>query len=643
LRKIKLLQVGTTQLSEGYTAYSAGIYFKKVSLTDAERAVSPITTIFSGTYQDDLPNEPIEITGVLFNFEQLQEVGSIAELYLQDGSFYFDSVNQLNYIAVSGYRNIIQGDIIQIGEAIGFISEAQPVEIEGKKYPLDTFLNNVFFEPRLNDISIVDAVGNQQEGLFVYDDLDVSIANADGNFDTLRLDITGNVAEILIADIADSPEEAIETGFEYKTVAEFSDFRVVRKSIVEDVDYSTPNEPTISAIDERANWTQTINSNLLTQTEFTGLPDKFNNKLKPILMGTVNGAKGIPLRADGSAASFDYFIHDVTYGNIQSISQVYFKGEISGVKEDRFLTGVEYSVNLTTGIITVLNVNKGDVWAYGVFTTLLEPVEIILYLLETFENIAYLDSNFNKASFEAIRALNYTTHVYIDEKGSVLSDVIQKLCSDIQVDMLQVGGVQKLLQSNVIGTVSEEIPTYQILDNPPPWNTNRVDTVKTISVGYNNDYRLSIAETYFNNDEETTAVLNNRKAVDKTFETNLTLEADVQAIYDVYYDRYIQTLRTLTINRAVPFTSEVGDFISLPVVRKSIEKGSDYWYTEEEKAITTGELKTITTGEQKILRARTQKNIAVPVEKEIFADAIYRITSIDHIENVVECVFFQEV
>jgi hypothetical protein len=601
LRKIKLLQVGSTTFSEGFTTYSAGVYFKRVSLSDPDRLLSPVTTIFSGTFDDSLPSSDVSITGVLFNNVPLSEVGAISELYLQDSSFYFDFASQFLYISLFDYDNVIQGDVITIGETIGFISEAQNIEVEGNKYPLDTFLGSVYYEPRLNDISIVNDITNQQEGIFVYDDLDVSINNSDGTFDLLRTDITGNVIELSVADLSDSKEEEIGTGFPFKLAAQLSDFRVVRKAVVEDVDYSNPNEPNISAIDQRANWTQKINSNLLTQTEFAGLPDKFNNKYKPILMGTVNGAKCIPLRADGAAASFDYFICDTTYGDIQSISSVYFNGEISGVKEDRFLTGGEYSVNTSTGIITVNNVNKGDVWVYGVFTTLSETVEILLYLLSTFENIAYIDSNFNKEEIEIIKALDRTTHIYIDEKGEVLSRVIEKLCTDIQVDLLQIGGVLTLRESNTVGVVQEAIPTRQIIDNPPPWSTNRIDTVKSIAVTYNSDYRLDIAETYFNNSEEATAVLNNRKAVDKSFETNLTLEADVQEIYDIYYNRYIQTLRTVTINRTVPFMAGISDFISFPVVRQSLDE-----------------------------------------DKTIFTNAVYKIIQIDEIENTALCVYFED-
>lgn len=350
MRSIKLLQVGQTNQSEQYSVFSAGILCKKMSVSLQEQAASPITTIFGASWDESLSTEIISIGGVSFGGLILSEVNSIAELYLQPSSFFFDFNNQNLYIALPNYNNIIIGDVLALGETIGFISEAQLVDINGINYPLNTFIGSVFYEPRLTDISIVNTINDQKHGIFVYENMSVGIANADGKYDSIRDDITGNATELLVANISDSPEEAIETGFPFKLAAEAADFRVVRRGIVEDVDYSDPSNPIIRAIDSRSNWTQTIGTNLLTQTEFAGMPDEYVNDRKTLLIGSVNGSPCIPLRADGVAADFDYFITDTEYGDIQSISQVYFKGVISATDVDRFLTGGEYSVDLSTGI-----------------------------------------------------------------------------------------------------------------------------------------------------------------------------------------------------------------------------------------------------------------------------------------------------
>lgn len=603
MRKIKLLQVGSTTIISDFVEYSAGIHQKHMSLSLADRATSPIETIFSASWQDDLSEEPVSISGISVDGLIFSEVGSIADIYLQQSSFYYDFDNQLLYLGLLDYTHFLPGDTVKLGETTGFISEAQLVEINGLNYPLNTFLGSVYYEPRLSDISVANQINDQKNGIFVFPNLEVSISNADGTHDLIKENITGNNMELLIANISDSPEEAIETGFPYKLAAEPGDFVSVRTAVVEDVDYSDPDNPTIIGIDIRANWTQTIATDLLTVAEFAGLPDKFVNDRKPFLIGAVNGAKCVPLRADGSAASFDYLITDTQYGNIQSISDVYFKGEISGTKEDRFLTGGEYSVNLSTGIITVNNINKGDTWVYGVFTTMSETVEIILFLLLTFDNLAYLDSNFNKTEIEVIRALDYDTHVNITGKGVQLFKVIEKLCTDIQTDMFQQGDVLTMRAANTPRASVETIPNYQIIQNPPGWSTNRTDTIKTITVNYAQDYRTKLFETYYNNDNQQQAEDNNRKAIDQEFTINLTTIADIIEIYTEYYERFIDVPRVVTIDRTIPFMAGLADFISFPVIRKSVTDDT---------------------------------------EKEIFVNALYKIIEINVIDNVIEAVFFED-
>lgn len=600
MKKIELFQVGTTEFKEDFTPYSAGIYFKTMSVTDIQQAASPITTIFSATWDTDIPTEPIDVSGVSFENVSLSEVNSISDLYLQEGSFYFDSANQLLYIALFDYMNFIINDNLQVGETIGFLNQAQLANINGIAYPLCTLIGSVFYEPRLSDVSVVDSINDQKNGIFVYGNLEASIINNDGEYDTVRASLIGNKAVLLIANLSESPEEEIETGYPFKLAAEFSDFHVVRSGIVETVDYSDPDNPVIRAIDERANWTQTIGMNLLTVAEFPDLPEKYVNDRKNICIGEVNGVKAVPLREDSTASDFEYLICDTSIGAIQSVSAVYFKGQIDtgGGKEDidRVLTiTTEYTVNLSTGIITILNCIKGDVYIYGIFTAMEETVEIILYLLNEYDNLAYIDANFNITEIEQIRALDYITHVYITGRGQSLSKTIEKLCSDIKVDMFQQGDVLTMRQSNVPSVFSEEIPQYQIIDNPPAWNTNRTDTIKTITVNYNQDYRQKLFNTFYSDANQQEAIDNNLASVDQSFDVNLTNLSDVEGIYETFYNRFVEVPRVVTINRTIPFSAGLADFVTFEIKRNG---------------------------------------------NEIFPNGSYKIISLDRVKDSIECVFF---
>jgi hypothetical protein len=126
-------------------------------------------------------------------------------------------------------------------------------------------------------------------------------------------------------------------------------------------------------------------------------------------------------------------------------------------------------------------------------------------------------------------------------------------------------------QSNEERASVEDVPYYQIQDNPAPWINDRTETVKTITVNYNYDYRLDSYDTYYDGSQEQEAIDNNRKAVDKTFTVNLTSALDIASIYGDYYDRYLQPTRVVTINRAIPFTAGLTDFVTFKLTRQTTE------------------------------------------------------------------------
>ena len=115
MRKIKLLQVGSTTIINGFTVYAAGIYWRKMSLSLADRAASPLETILGGTWDEDLSIEPIQVSGLSVAGIIFSKVDSIADLYLQQASFYFDFNNQDLYLALVNYTNFIVGDTVKLG------------------------------------------------------------------------------------------------------------------------------------------------------------------------------------------------------------------------------------------------------------------------------------------------------------------------------------------------------------------------------------------------------------------------------------------------------------------------------------------------------------------------------------------------
>lgn len=613
MRKIRALELDVTVIRDTFTAFADGIYFKKMSITEPERANSPAATIIGFHWDEGQPITQIDIGSLKVGNSIYTSLNSLSDLYLFDESFYYDFGNQTLYIALPDYRFPLDLDVFKTGETTGFLSEAQFAEINGVKYPIDILLGTSYYEPRLLTSEIIEEVDDQQNGLFIYEQMTASFNNADGKYDKLRKDVVGNQARLYIADLSDSPEEEIQTGFPFKNKAEPEDFTLVRAGIIEDVDYTDPDTPTITAIDVRADWTQKIGENLLTISEFPDLPDKYIDARKPVCIGTINGVSGIPLQnTNDVAGSFSWLFCDTAHGAIQSITDIYFKGQLSVAGDkidiDRYLTVEEYSIDLNTGIITVSNCYKGEIYAYGKFTGMSESVEIILYLLNKYAGYPYISTFFEIDEIEKIRLANYQTHVYIDEKGKKLNKIIEQLVLEIQCDMYQVEGKLTMRLSNEQRAKTEAIDISDLINTPVPWRNDRGTTIKTIEILYNQDYREKLFDRYYDDSNEGQAILNNRKAEDKTIEVNLTNGAQVQSIYSVYYSRFVKLPRTITIDLKKAFIAGVTDFIEMPVIRRS-------------------------NGVQ----------VQVATDKEIFPLALYKIEKINRATNSAEASWFSDV
>ncbi len=573
MKKIAILELDITVIKEGFVTYSAGIWQRTMSVSETAQAASFMVDVFGATW-DSVGSDLVEIGAVRVGNAILGSLDSLAELRDQDGSFYYDSALQILYIAISDYAPAWSYNTYKTGETTGFISEAQLQLINGVQFPTRALLGSVYYEPRLqiDDLSITESVDDQTNGIFVYDELEATINNADGEYDTIRDEVTGNEARVLIANLSESLEEEQETGFPYKSRADRSDFEPIREGIIDDIDYSDPSFPAINAIDPRSDWTQTIGTTLMTTDDYPNLDSSYENSRKPVIIGTVKGTECIPLQEDpDTATDSEFLICDTSLGNIQAVDNIYFEGTINSVDVDRYLTSSEYEVDLTTGVLTVYDFEDGDAYFYGTVTELSETVEILLFLLEEYQGLSYITSNFNMTEMDAIAALSYTTHVYIDEDGEELSDIIEKLVTDIQCDFYQQGSVFTLRKGNEERASREEIYTYEISDNPAGWVNDRTDTVKTISVGYNRDYRLETYDKYYDDSQEQTAYDNNRKAVDYETETNLISALDVAEIYDEYYNRFIAPSRVVTINRLLPFTAGLTDFVTFTVERNTTD------------------------------------------------------------------------
>lgn len=575
MRKIRMLELDFTNVVETFVSYSAGIYQKRLTVTQTGQDNSFWSSVFGFSW--DLDVDMLTIGSVTVDNNILGSVDSIEELREQDGSFYFDTAKQTLYLALYDYENAWYYREYKDGETTAFISEAQKQMINGYCFPVDSYLGAQYISPRLDgDISVSESIDDQSDKIFKYDDSEASINNSDGEYDTIRDEVTGNEMRLYIADLADSQEEENATGFPYKLKATIDDFNLIRATIVDDIDYSDPNNPTISGTDIKADWDQTIGQTILTTDDYPDLEDKYENKRAPLAIGEVNGVEAIPLSDEPDTSSdFEFLIHDVTAGELTWTDDdaVFYldDGEIDGSDYDGYLTSSMYEYDSETGILTVYDYDDGDIYTYGTFGEMSNAVTIMLWLLDEYANLSYIASNYNTEEIEEIRDYGYETHVYIDKSGEELNDIIAEIVSDIQCDFYQQGDKFTLRRSNEERTSTETVYTRELLDNPCGWVNDRYDTIKTVSVNYAWDYRTDEYTTYYNDDLEETAEDYNRSATDEEFDVHLTNATQIDAIYgsadDGYYGRFSEPRRTITINRAIPFTAGLTDFVTCYVRR----------------------------------------------------------------------------
>ena len=592
----------------GYTNFAAGVYQLKYTLTLEEAENSFLHTVFGVDLSGRVAN-PEFVGSTRIGNDIFATVSELEDVRINDQQMFFDFQNQVHYVTPVDFKPLQITTEVFPGEALFFASDAQNDE---NGNPVESYYNQVFFEPRLiqGSVSISEQLDSQTLGLFIYPDISFAIYNQDGRYDTIRDRAVGNNVRIYTVDVPTSPEEASAAGIPYKTNIGFNDLILRRFGKIDDVNYQNPDEPLIQASDIRFQWNQKIGTNIITATEYPTAREGALGKRKPLAYGTRREIPAFRLEdvPDGlDSASIDFLICDTEDEPINSIASVYFDGSLfissERVATSRLLEASEYTVNLATGIINIPNYISGNVYCSGTFINRFEVVDLVTFLLSKYVGLSYVSFNYNIAAVEAIRALGIETSIYISESGEDLNTTIEKLVSDAQLLFYQKATLLTMAQANVMSTPVEEVFPWQFFRSPPGWQNNSLDTIKTISVDYDQSLRTDETVTYFDNSRETDAVRAELTATDKPFFVNLTNRAQIESIYGTYYERFATVIRTVSVRTILPLlVAGLGDFIILPVTRV----------------------------------------FSLFNEKEIFPRAIYRIVEINYITDTISLEYYQD-
>ncbi len=538
---------------DGWMGHAPGIWVKKMSMSLAEQAASVVAGR-GGTFDTGLSEIPVSVGSVIVGQDALNPVGSVDDLYIQNESFYFDSTNQLLYIAFEDFNPYYFFPIINAGQTFGFINKAQK---DSMGFFLDSDFGGIHYDVRLKQLPAVNqTIDPQKFGVFRTSNISIEIENGDGAYDGIDETITGNGIRILIA--------YIEEG----QIATIDDFFVVRYGFIDFA--NNPDSSTISVIgsDPRAEWDENVNPETFNITDYPNMDTKLIGKHIPFVIGPWEGIPGYRVDTE------DFLVSTETYGDIVSVDKVYvFNGSINSVAVNRELTGGEFSVS--GGIITIADYDSGDVVADMTGIDITNVVDIIIFLVATFQNLAYLPANWNISEVNEVIAEDFQGQAYFGIRGTTVQKTVETLLRSINARLMPLGSVLTIRRASQARDPLFEIRNEDLVQMPKI-ERNRVNSIKTISFDYNQNIYSKEYDTFFDDSLELAAIANNRKSQEAFFKTQLTDSDDAEQIALEYYNRFLAVPPVL----AMPYLKPIGFFISDYLTFEVLRKKNEYDFTD---------------------------------------------------------------
>lgn len=486
--------------------YQPGIWFARLTMSADDKALSPIVAL--GGNLDDISEAPIEIGSVISGVNQYTPVTSIAEMYLQEYSFFWDNGNQTIYIRFDNpwfTFKPITGGIIR--------TFADKVQYDGSGFatPYTESLDTTLI---LDSVDISQSIDPQEYGIFRYDDISLEIDNSDGRYDSMNDTSAGQVLEILF-------------GVSETEITE-SDMKVARSGFVESFAFNG-NSLKVSGRDKRKKWSKKINTETFNATDYPSLDDRNYDKRLPLCIGQ---CFNVPCVRVNTGTTQFMFTSDA-YGDAVSVDQVYVDGVANahtGTETDGTFLVTGYSSGTVTADVT--GVDKGN------------DVEKILWLLEEFEGLGYVPSNFNTGEIEIAKTDAKTGGLYIGTSGEKLDSVIERLLVNMGGWLFQQGDIFTIRVFDDDRASVREIEQDEIIGDVTR-SYNEDEFVSSVTTYYKKDEKEKEYYADYNDTKEDEAIKNQYRINNKDIFTTLLNSTDARAVGQRYYNRYIDIPATL--------------------------------------------------------------------------------------------------
>ena len=485
MNRLLIARINKASIITFMHAFEPSIWWAKLTMDADEKAASFWVTNFGGDLSD-FNERPLNITSVVSGINQYSKVTSIAEMYNQDKSFYWDNTNQIIYIRHNNpwfiYSPITAGVSRTFADKVQYESSGFPTEYTED---LDTTLI-------LDSVDISQSIDPQEYGIFRYDNIDLEINNYDGRYDDINEESAGQGMEILF-------------GVSEGEITE-SDMSIVRSGYVQSFEFDG-DILKVSGRDKRKKWSDKINTKTFNSTDYPNIDDRNYDKRIPICVGKCYNVPCI--RVNTSTTEFMFSTN--SYGDMISVDQVYVDG-VANAHTGTETDGTFLVTGYTSGTVTadVTGVDKGN------------DVEKILWLLEEFQGLAFIPSNFNTGEINIAKTDAKTGGLYIGTGGEKLDKVIERLLNNMGGWLFQQGdvftirvfddereSVREILQDEIVGTVRRSY--------------NEDEFVSSVTTLYKKDEKEKDFYVDYNDTKEDEAVRNQYRLNNKEIETTLSI------------------------------------------------------------------------------------------------------------------------
>lgn len=533
-KKIVLLEIDLpikeSQANDILINYEAGLWYNK--LTPGAVYVNGSDGQV-GYYENQNEDDYKDVTSVKVDGIDYVKVNTLAELRVQQESFYYDKDTTELYFHFADWRQPLDSNII-IGIALGFCDTLDSTN--------GAYFGGKYYEPR---ILSVPAITKSKDPLFFgilrFQGGAVKLLNNDGYFDNFRsLNAYRQTARIKLGfDGLDYEDyRTVFTGYVQKYTQDFTTFSITLQDLRKGLSREIPNT-------------------LLTLDDYPYLSENNVNAVKPLAYGVIRGAPCICLNEEESAASYDFLLMDTTYYSMSSVSAVYVDGsEISSAY---------YTVNLAAGTISInaaqCSDNLGDITCDFTGINIQNGVSVIESLLLKYNGKAFISTNYNIREWGLAKSVCRNVAVYEDESRE-LSKIIEEICDSCDLGFIvQDDGKYTARIYNENRTAATTIYTDEYVDDPV-LTLDEDKFLSSVQIKYNKNQNSDTFLKHVNTDYEDEVFDRYKSYQQKTFETILPTLSDameksesVMALSKNITDVIKRTVKTQHVNL------EIMDFV----------------------------------------------------------------------------------